>query len=342
MKQQATPFMNHLRSLEESFPSMVQVFTVDYLCNSRCRYCPVGRYNSGEAPPGTRIGGEAASPGTISLELFKRIAAETGRFPSTILRLHGRGEPLMHPNIVDMVRIAKEFGVGTISTFTNGILLDEEMAVNLMEAGLDLVEVSIDAYTAQTYSRIRRTDMFPAVVRNALAAVGLRDEMGYGTKILVSAVNHHEFSPERKSFEEYWGDRADQIIIRRRTTFNDRISYPDWEKKTGKSQLPCPQPWTRFNVSPSGKVLICSNDWGDEIIMGDLNDPLQTIHSIWTSEAYRQTRRTHLNGEDTPYCVNCTEDDGTRWSNSYEKIMANLDRNTNVPEISQTLSQNHR
>jgi radical SAM protein with 4Fe4S-binding SPASM domain len=325
MLESGTHLMKLLRYLERSYPSMVQIFTVDYICNSKCKYCPVGRYNAGDISDDSRVGREARRTGFFSMDLFRKIARETGNHPSTILRLHGRGEPLMHPGIVEMVRTAKECGVGTVTTFTNGILMSPSTARSLLEAGLDVIEVSIDAFTDHTYRRIRRTSYFDTVVRNTLSMIELRDNLEKETRIMVSAVNHPEFLPEREIFEDYWGERADQVLIRRRTTFNDRVPYSDWKNRRSSEPLPCPQPWTRFNVSPTGKVLICSNDWGDEVILGDLNLKDESIYSIWVSEEYRRIRQSHLSGEEMAYCRNCTEDDGKRWSDSYEKIMARLD-----------------
>src|SRR5674476_287494 len=48
----------------------------------------------------------------------------------------GLGEPLLHPRFLDMVRAVKRRGLRAAVT-TNALLLDEAMAIGLLEAGLD-------------------------------------------------------------------------------------------------------------------------------------------------------------------------------------------------------------
>jgi uncharacterized Fe-S cluster-containing radical SAM superfamily enzyme len=55
----------------------------------------------------------------------------------------GLGEPLSHPNIVDMVRQAKALGL-SVELITNATLLDKSLASQLIDAGLDMLWVSLD------------------------------------------------------------------------------------------------------------------------------------------------------------------------------------------------------
>lgn len=66
----------------------------------------------------------------------------------------GIGEPLLHPDIVEMVRMAKTHGIET-ELVTNGILLDRGTADRLLSAGLDKIVVSIDGVTETSYAEIR-------------------------------------------------------------------------------------------------------------------------------------------------------------------------------------------
>jgi len=66
----------------------------------------------------------------------------------------GFGEPLLHPDIVEMVALAKELGAKT-ELITNGLLLDKEMAEGLVMAGLDTLVVSVDGTSPESYADIR-------------------------------------------------------------------------------------------------------------------------------------------------------------------------------------------
>jgi hypothetical protein len=67
--------------------------------------------------------------------------------------LHNFGEPLLHPNLLSFLREAKSVGV-SCSFYTNGLLLDREMAVQLVEAGLR--EISISDHSIGEIARITR------------------------------------------------------------------------------------------------------------------------------------------------------------------------------------------
>jgi radical SAM protein with 4Fe4S-binding SPASM domain len=66
----------------------------------------------------------------------------------------GIGEPLVHPDIVEMVSLAHEMGIRT-ELITNGLLLNRELAKGLIEAGLDTLVVSVDGTTQAAYADIR-------------------------------------------------------------------------------------------------------------------------------------------------------------------------------------------
>jgi MoaA/NifB/PqqE/SkfB family radical SAM enzyme len=84
--------------------------------------------------------------------------------PATVAFM-GLGEPLLHPRLVDMVRLATERGLATEVT-TNALLLDQAMADELVTAGLGQLVVSIDGATAETFGRVRSGASLAAVVRN--------------------------------------------------------------------------------------------------------------------------------------------------------------------------------
>ncbi len=57
------------------------------------------------------------------------------------------GEPLKHPDIVEVVRYAKSLGFGKVSMSTNGFLLTPELIAALESAGLDSIQISVDRMT---------------------------------------------------------------------------------------------------------------------------------------------------------------------------------------------------
>ncbi len=121
-------------------------------CNLKCVTCI---RNSWDEP----LGG--MHPAT-----FARIVEGLRAFsPSPDVLFGGLGEPLAHPDIVDMVRQAKALG-SFVELITNGTLLNEPLAMQLIDAGLDILWVSLDGATPESYKDVRLGAALPEVLAN--------------------------------------------------------------------------------------------------------------------------------------------------------------------------------
>lgn len=80
----------------------------------------------------------------MPLDVFRRL--ESCLPHAKALLLNGVGEPLLHPLLPDMVRFAREImsPESRIGFQSNGLLLTEELALELVRAGLDTMCLSID------------------------------------------------------------------------------------------------------------------------------------------------------------------------------------------------------
>lgn len=90
----------------------------------------------------------------------------------------GIGEPLFHPEIVEMVRRAKTTGAA-VELITNGTLLGEDRARNLIAAGLDVLWISLDGATPESYTDVRRGAALLEVIAHVTR---LRDLRGKSLK----------------------------------------------------------------------------------------------------------------------------------------------------------------
>ena len=71
------------------------------------------------------------------------------------------GEPLMHPEIVELVRYAKSIGFNPLSMSTNGFLLTRQLLAGLEEAGLDKLQISVDRMTPIASTRKSMKSVLP-------------------------------------------------------------------------------------------------------------------------------------------------------------------------------------
>jgi len=103
-------------------------------CNFSCFFCPV---HSSEYNNNSKI---------MSFSSFKRLVNLYAHIKSLVFS--GFGEPLLNPEILDMVQFAKKqmASSSVIAIQTNGALLSEAYAVKLVEAGVGKFCISIDTF----------------------------------------------------------------------------------------------------------------------------------------------------------------------------------------------------
>lgn len=112
--------------------------------------------------------------GRMSEETFERILAGLKRMsPIPDVYFGGIGEPLFHPKTVEWVRRVKELGV-KVELITNGTILTEKIARQLIDAGLDILWISLDGATPEHYEDVRLGAELPTVLANIRRLAGLR------------------------------------------------------------------------------------------------------------------------------------------------------------------------
>lgn len=138
-------------------------------CNFRCLYC---------MPPE----GQRYIPGSNYLSRqdivrFVRVAARMG---VSHYRLTG-GEPLLRKDIVDIIRDLRAVdGVAELALTTNASKL-APAAVELRDAGLDRINISLDSLDADRFSKVARYHNYEDVIAGIEASI----DAGFPTKINV-------------------------------------------------------------------------------------------------------------------------------------------------------------
>jgi molybdenum cofactor biosynthesis enzyme MoaA len=83
--------------------------------------------------------------GIMSVELFRKIVDECAELGITHVRMHNYGEAIMDRKLVQKVRYAKQKGIKEVGMISNGSLITEPIARGMIDAGLDAINISVDA-----------------------------------------------------------------------------------------------------------------------------------------------------------------------------------------------------
>ena len=104
--------------------------------------------------------------GQMSEETFARILENAHAIsPRPTIHFGGLGEPLFHPRTIGWIAQAKSTGA-KVEVITNGTLLTAERSRELIDSGLDVLWVSIDGATPESYADVRLGATLPQVVHN--------------------------------------------------------------------------------------------------------------------------------------------------------------------------------
>lgn len=144
-----------LSTLGGHWPSLIRARTekitiaITAHCNLRCKGCKYGR----DFMPGAQLPLE-----TVRLLLEDAAAAKV-----PAVRLYG-GEPLLHPDVVEMVKISNQLGVGCYMT-TNALILDKKIAA-LHAAGLRKVTIGYYGQDGAFDDYVQRPGRFARLVES--------------------------------------------------------------------------------------------------------------------------------------------------------------------------------
>jgi len=126
-------------------------------CNMRCIYC-----NAGKVP-------HLSHDDILRYIEIQRIVQAAASLGGKSLRITG-GEPLVRPDVSALVELlARVEGIGDVSLTTNGALLDK-YALELKEAGLKRVNISLDTFKPEKFKYITGTDKIGDVLNGIEAA----------------------------------------------------------------------------------------------------------------------------------------------------------------------------
>jgi MoaA/NifB/PqqE/SkfB family radical SAM enzyme len=242
---------------------------------------------------------------SISLDKFKNIL---GYIPFTdMVTLHGIGEPMLHPEFLEVVSIAKQSGkFGFIKVTTNGITRSSEFMQKAVVAGLDQIWISVDSFdqiismqmrTGTNLTKLKRNikecmDLgLPVKISNVVSRTNMYDLEKLFTSLyeLGNPVVH---SQEFQDFGNDYGmlkvkDRVmvTQIFARMREKFSYiNLVPPQFTAPEGNM---CTAPWSRPAISVEGFLTPCCTTF-DPTHFGFADISANSFGELWRSDAVQR------------------------------------------------------
>lgn len=218
------------------------------------------------------------------------------------LKLNYINEPMLRPDLEELIRWSRDAGMLNIYFVTNGSLLKPHRRRALLESGLTKLFVSLDAVTAETYGRQRLNGQFERIVENVEAFIReRRDRWLTHPIILVSFLINRLNQHETEQFRARWADRADVVSFQRMNEVPGRqtgLTVDHTDPPHG-----CKFPLKQIVVTHRGDILPCCKLAGKELRVGNVAD--MSLREAW--DRLRWLRELHVEGRwaEHPVCSRC-------------------------------------
>lgn len=288
------------------YPIYIEIATAGY-CNHRCIFCAFDYLGYKKVK--------------INPQILKERVSEMANLGVKAIQYAGEGEPLLHPDMVEIVVHTKNAGI-EVAMLTNGVLLTKKFVDKALPT-FSWFQVSLDAATAETHAKLHRAPLghFTRILKNLDYAVKARNKRKLfceiGVQMLLLPQNFHEavhlaqilknmgadyFTIKPYSHHPLSAHNREEIIENGFKYINllnleeevkkiagDKIGV-DF-RKTAMNEIETERSYDRCYATPTAWAYICANGdvyacsayLGDErFLVGNINE--QTFQEIWRGE----------------------------------------------------------
>ena len=308
--------MNETDKYVLPFPPVVRIEPAAS-CNFKCIHCPTGL--------------DMTPTGVMTIETFEKIALDlehiiaerreqfkiTGQhdYPESplfrVIVLYHGGEPLLNKNFIEMVRRSKQLAK-FVKTVTNGSRLDDEKIEELINSGLDHIEISLDGISAEENNLIRVNPLnmtFEVISERVIRLIKQRNK--HGLSIPRVSISNTQI-PE--TIDDVTEDpQPPSHMLETFKEVSSDINYnPNWAfvwpgmplKIHSKPDFNyCDHVVNTITIRSNGDVVVCCYDLVSKLPMGNINE--NSLQEIWNSNRYQGVRRSIDKYNPPELCKGC-------------------------------------
>ena len=265
-------------------------------CNLKCKFCHI--HGNGSV--------FSRKKGMMPRKIWEKILEEIAGWSVNVsLITHGAGEPLLYPNLKELLIEAKKLSNATVGFMTNAMLLDEQMSKFLVENRIDWIALSIDGTEPETHDAVRRGARLERIERNLNKLIRLKKDQGSERPLLkFNMVMYPGFEDQKMKYLERWLPHAESIMFSKFRPVGEKTLWT--EAKDEPEFEPCQLLFRQAVIAWDGRMALCCEDIHIEASPGDVSK--NSLEDIFNhSQVYKRYRQDHQRGEisDLPLCKDC-------------------------------------
>lgn len=293
------------QNLPLELPYLLQIFPC-YACNFRCQYClhalPVSEH------------GFISNQKFMEMDVFRRVIddlADRGQ-QIKMLRFAGIGEPLLHPQIAEMVAYAVKRNVAQqVDIVTNASLLSPELSDLLLEAGLSTLRVSIEGLSGEAYQKNVGVQIdFSKLIGN----IRYFFEHCGNSRVYVKIIDYMLGGrPEQQQrFYDLFRPISHTIAVEHLTPTVENINYGDFSGNVSFSQTQDGEKLNRIRICPQAFYMLQCNPDGSFVPCCSTQYPIvvqrkgRSLQEVWNGCELTAFRCGLLKDTKADACTRCT------------------------------------
>ena len=279
-------------------------------CNLKCPSCPTN-VNSSKRKKGQM---SLLNARTIFNKIQKKVIS---------VAFGGNGEITLLPDIGQYLISAKKSGL--VVAAESNFNCDKKIIEQIFSSGLDIINISLDGATAETYEKYRKGGNFNQVVSNIVYLSQLKRKHAVVKPVIqwqmiVNKYNESEIGKVKNLYkslgvntlrmnlpfipggDHYFFKDNKKLVIQLSNEF-----LPENKKKYGirrkKSLLTCYQPYSELQVLYNGTVIPCCRLREKNIIIGNLLS--SSLEEIWNNDKFVFFRKQLKSQGKNKSCIKC-------------------------------------
>lgn len=290
---------------EVTLPSYLDIEVTNH-CNFNCSFCPTG----------TNV--MKRKRGFMDSDVLDAICRDVKKYEIKGVRLIRWGEPMLHPDIINIIKKLKNAGA-LVHINTNGSLLTEEKMKELVEAELDSIKFSFQGVDEVSYNEMRVNGKFSEIIDKVRRLKEFGGRIPYiQISTTVTDETEEQIDQFRRKVEnicDYYNigyTKLDHLNVdEMRISEAEKERIRELKKRETISHTYrkiCPDAFDKLSVNWNGDVTICCSDYDDYLLIGNiLTQDLKEIFNSEKADAYRKIISKN-EYEKLPICNTCFEE----------------------------------
>jgi len=229
-----------------------------------------------------------------------------------VIVLHGFGDPLLDKKLASRIKILSEKGIGSYFS-CNPSNISVKKNIEMMESGLNYLKYSIDSIDNVTHKKLRgKASNYTKAYTKIIETIEEKEKKSLDTKVVITMIDLQRPTQmeEWEQLQEVFKGTNVYIYLKSQdqTWYDDLQGKKDPHAAAGRSvdwSEFCHFPWSSFAIKSNGEVAMCTEDYNNEIILGDIKK--DSLYDIWNGKQYTNFRKTHFDNKTGDSCNMCTD-----------------------------------